>query len=722
MSLTKDLLDRIYTGYNYEIKSRKHRQVRVYVQKVGIYSAAEIVPLSKTYDTTKLQKEYSSLGYATKIRDFDSIEEAEDILFKEYFLDSPFYEVNKQRYDRFTKKITDQLPEGSRYEFVDIPYDFFIYENNGKVIDEGTSSGKGDLNLLSKINTYLIGKSMPVFIIIEAAAGFGKTCTAYELLRNFIQNNKDLLPFFTELSKNREARVFKYILLNEIDNHFPEGIKSEIVVKEIEKGKIPLIIDGFDELLSKDLTNSSSSFIEAGNMLSTIMEYLKQNAKIVITSRKTAIFDSESFNDWASKIQSSFIIARFTLNEPTIDDWIGSKKIKFFNKNEYDLKKLANPVLLNYIRNIEVEDLPELLKGKEKNLFYRYFSFLLNREIERQNLKFDMDEQLKIFRGLARFMIDLDFRSDTKDGIKEYFSVYCKEEILHCITSYPISERPSLDDMVETLSNHVFLDRKEQNSIGFINDFIFGVLLAQSLILDEIKLDLKNSQQKIGEGNCELAAEAYKVNSYSEGKKLWEVFNRNSFSFKHEFYFAIDCMFTNTINRSYKHLQFDGRTFRGIKFSGYMLSDVSFFNCNFHSCEFNVDCFEDTIFQNCCFYTCLTLDNKNWHSSIILEGCKSDNLIEKLMQAEDDGQDTVQLNDTSNVTFSDQEMLGLFFNPVSRALKNRSQRQILESLKDAEYKIIRKNIKELISKGYLFNKGDMYFISREGVDHYNSII
>ncbi|MBK7970291.1 MAG: hypothetical protein IPK08_15870 [Bacteroidetes bacterium] len=127
------------------------------------------------------------------------------------------------------------------------------------------------------------------------------------------------------------------------------------MIKEIIKGKIPLIIDGFDELLSKDLNNASKSFVESGNMLSTIMELLKEKAKVIITSRKTALFDSEYFHEWAAKTKESFRVARFVLKEPTVNNWLSNDKLKLFEKTEYEIEKLANPVLLAFIRNLTLD-------------------------------------------------------------------------------------------------------------------------------------------------------------------------------------------------------------------------------------------------------------------------------------------------------------------------------------------------------------------------------
>ncbi|MCO4883409.1 hypothetical protein, partial [Paraburkholderia caribensis] len=70
--------------------------------------------------------------------------------------------------------------------------------------------------------------------LIEAAAGFGKTCTAQEIVNGLIENS-DYLPLYAELSRNRQARVFRHILLDEIDRTFPL-LGSRLVQSEIQNG------------------------------------------------------------------------------------------------------------------------------------------------------------------------------------------------------------------------------------------------------------------------------------------------------------------------------------------------------------------------------------------------------------------------------------------------------------------------------------------------------
>ena len=54
-------------------------------------------------------------------------------------------------------------------------------------------------------------------------------------------------------------------------------------------------------------------------MLTTIIELLKGDAKIIITSRKTAIFNSDEFLNSIYDSKNEFSLARFEIKEPKIE-------------------------------------------------------------------------------------------------------------------------------------------------------------------------------------------------------------------------------------------------------------------------------------------------------------------------------------------------------------------------------------------------------------------
>lgn len=54
-------------------------------------------------------------------------------------------------------------------------------------------------------------------------------------------------------------------------------------------------------------------------------------------------------------------------------------------------------------------------------------------------------------------------------------------------TLYSVKERPTLDKLATTLSNHAFFDRSnsDENKIEFVNEFVFGNFIAENIINSE---------------------------------------------------------------------------------------------------------------------------------------------------------------------------------------------------------------------------------------------
>ena len=151
------------------------------------------------------------------------------------------------------------------YEYIESPYT--IEEN---ILD--TKFGQKN-DLINSIYRDISGIG-PTLIIVEAAAGFGKTSTALELLKKYEYVEHGIRPFYMELSKDRQAATFRYLLLSQMHREFNVLLGDDIVNHNIKKGRIPLIIDGFDELLSEDLDtgNVNKARRKGETMLSTIAE------------------------------------------------------------------------------------------------------------------------------------------------------------------------------------------------------------------------------------------------------------------------------------------------------------------------------------------------------------------------------------------------------------------------------------------------------------------
>jgi hypothetical protein len=710
------LVDKLFESYNYKIARSSTNTVRVYTLQYGMYHAAEIISFDNNTDVSLFKNEFSELGYATEIKVVKNIEEVEEYLFEGFFIKTPLGSELKNRYKNFVKKQLSNLPEGSEYTYINSDFDFILQNNLGEVVEAKSYYSK-DSSIISKIKDLFIETKGALFIIIEAPAGFGKTCSANEILNSITIENSKILPFFTELSRNREARVFKHILLNEIDDQFPNGIKQNVVLEQIYKGRIPLIIDGFDELIAKD---SNKEDVES--MLSTIVDLLKNDAKIVITSRKTAILNSEEFIETINSSIENFSLARFEIKEPTIENWLDKSRLDIIERNNFPINQISNPVLLSYLRNISTERLNNFLVENEGSLIDKYFDYLLTRERERQNLKLDNHAQFRIFKKLNRFMSEYNFTAENKETIKDFIKAYNVKILQESLKEYKTDEKPSIEELTETLSNHVFLDRKTDGNVGFINDFIFGYLISDNLTSGKFQEHYKDRFTRvIPQDFAQKSIESSRIQSPINKNKLWEVYNESNFEYDSVFYFDADYYLKNEIKRDFKTLFLVDRTFKGLKLVNHIFENCVFAGVTFENCVFKTDNFKKTSFQNCRFFNC-ALHDKN---SIIYEDfaiyvCQDNNEFIKSINSLYCKVNETNKDETKS-QLTEQKVLFQFLQVDEKRPKPRKFSVIKQRLSEYSDKEINIVIDALIRKEYLHFKDDVGFITREAMNYLNHI-
>lgn len=424
--INTDELDGLFIQYGYTLQEQRE-SCRVYLLRQGMYYGAEIVIFDGS-EQTELAAGYADSGFSVKRQYFKSIEEAEEYLFKGFFKTEVSRLEIESRYRDFSEKQVRPYGKdsGISYQYIQMP--FSVYKDN---YDEG----KQGTDLLETIFRQIESPGAHL-VIVEAAAGYGKTCTSHELYHTFLDRDSQraIKPIFTELSRNRDAKQFKYVLWSEIDKEKATTAKQDLVVYNIRKGRIPLIIDGFDELLSKDIDSGSDEgldeFQQVETMLSTIGSLLQDEAKIILTSRKTAIFAGAAFEQWIEGYNEAFDVMRIQLERPRIESWLSTERFDQLTNAGIPLRHIANPVLLTYLRNISDDEFTEVI-STPGDITQKYFQFLLSRERERQDLIISVGDQLAIFEQLALNFLEFDFMGDTRQFVKEMIVDYNKPMLMH---------------------------------------------------------------------------------------------------------------------------------------------------------------------------------------------------------------------------------------------------------------------------------------------------
>jgi hypothetical protein len=710
-----DKIDDLFKSYNYIISPKSNHQVRIYTLRYGMYHAAEIILVDQSFDPSKIKADFSELGYATEIKNLTDNLNLEEYLFEGFFIKTPLGNELKTRYSQFVSKQIKNLPEGSQYKYIESSYDFLFQDETGGIVEQQYVDATEN-NLIPRLNKLLSETKGALFVIIEAAAGFGKTCTAYEVLNTFSSQDSKKLPFFTELSRNREARIFKHILLQEIDDQFPNGIKQNIVIDQIIKGRIPLIIDGFDELITKE-----SNKEEVESMLTTIVELLQGEAKIIITSRKTAIFNSEEFLDSINSAKNDFSLVRIEIKEPTINNWLDSDRLEIIEQTNFPIEQISNPVLLSYLRNISIEKLKTYAENnsEENSLIDKYIDYLLKREQLRQNLKLNNETQLRIFRKLMRLMTEFNITTDSKETIKELLKDYNRKIIKQSLKEYLADEKPSVDDLIETLSNHVFLDRKANGSIGIINDFIFGLLVGENLIYEKYQQYDPLINKNLPLDFAQKALQSFQIQSPSRKEKLWNVFDKGNFDYDANFFFDLDYSFKKCSTRNYSNLYVNDIIIDEFHFcENQKFIECGFSNIVFKNCRFHINFFEKTSFHNCEFYNCIIeTKTKISFKDFGVFACTSNNDFLNILSSNIAEKKSIKNEDIQIIT--EVTVLSHFFSIDNKKPRARKLSQIKVNYTEDGQKELGRIVTSLKSQGLIFIKDDVGFISKTGISIYN---
>lgn len=705
-------LDSLFFEYGYTLQEKRD-SCRVYLLRQGMYYGAEIVIFDGS-DQQILYDEYSGAGFSVKRQHFDSIEEAEEYLFQGFFkTDLSRFEIN-QRYCDFADKQTKPygINSGIQYEYIPMP--FLVYKDS---YDEGKAGS--DI-----VNTIFEQFELPGahLVIVEAAAGYGKTCTSYELYKSFLDRepSKSIKPIFTELSRNRDAKQFKYVLWSEIDKEKSTMAKQDLVVYNIKKGRIPLIIDGFDELLSKDIDSGGEEgideFQQVETMLSTIGSLLTEEAKIILTSRKTAIFAGSQFEEWIDSYGGAFDVVRIQLEKPEIKSWLPTDRYEALIEAKVPLSHVSNPVLLTYLRNIPKKEFDQVTKTSNADITSKYFDFLLNRERIRQNLIIPAMEQQTIFENLALTFAEYDIMGESRQFVKELIVDYNKPKLIQYKELDP--NNPTLSELADTLTNHALLDRVgNKDYLTFVNEYIFGYLLGRA-ILNNSCVTL-SKQVPFPEDILERAIFAFKYASEEDRISLWNKLSvfKGKMNIHHSL--LVDSLLMHRVIKTYESCGVNSILFEEVEFNNNdgEFINVSFVDCTFEKCIFYPAMFSRTFFTGCKFIDCslkrdaLFCDGSDVH----FYGCE-DYHTGFISQFKQNQMVEVEANEQASLEI---QILGKYFKVDGRSTKMKYISYLKGEFSIDKLEEVFSVFHSLRKKNFIQVKGNNSFITQLGINYYH---
>ena len=127
--------------------------------------------------------------------------------------------------------------------------------------------------------------------------------------------------------------------------------------------------------------------------------------------------------------ENKFEICRIKISEPTIKEWLPVDKYEFLVRENENLLKLKNPVLLSYLKTIELDEFKEVVQ-QPKIIVEKYLHAMLEREKVRQSLKIDHDQQKLILENNNKIKIT-ELCEELKINRKTFYNlnlnIYLKE-------------------------------------------------------------------------------------------------------------------------------------------------------------------------------------------------------------------------------------------------------------------------------------------------------
>lgn len=699
----KEQIEKLYRIYGFEIIDQSE-DAMIFTYSNGYFHNVEIIKFNNNEDILeKVKIEYEEMGYSVRIIDYDSCEKTQELLFNGFFAVESINRRLIKDYQNFcglqSKKLFD-----TNYEYIQPSYTW----NNMQEQD----------NLSEKILIQLQMQG-PQLIILEAAAGYGKTCTSYEIINKIARNNDNIYaPIFTELSKNRKAALFRYVLLDEIDRKFTT-LSSELVIAEIKNGKVPLIIDGFDELISRSNRNMDNDDqtldSDSKTMLDTIAELYTEecSTKVLLTSRKSAIFTGDVFEDWVKNHLPYCNITRVSIEEPTIKDWIGYEKATYLEKQKIPFVSIVNPILLAFMRSMNMEQFTSICSDVEAVINY-YFKSLLERERERQSLQLSVDEQYNIMGKMASSFVEFEIVAEELSFIRDIFMYIIHDNYKIYRERYiSIEERPTEEEFATKLAGHALLNRlsPRKNDIGFINDFIFGILIGDNILEDE-KI-LENMDGKY----IEIACTAYASRSEERRDELLFKVMPYLTKLNYEQQLEIELKLTYTIKRNYTQHYFSNRFFNpDVFFDGsFQFKNCTFRNCTFKECFIMTSAFQECHFYDCKFYDVIVECDTNKNCGLVFSS--------NCLGHEEFATKSCYVEKVNTEENYEKKVLCRYWGNGDRFSKGRlPEMLLLRTHSEEERKCVEEALESLKKKELMFKEGHYWFINMDKIKEIKEIL
>ncbi len=164
------------------------------------------------------------------------------------------------------------------------PLDLYVQQHGLHVVGR---DGRPVDNALDDLWGLLTDPQHPLFLLVLADFGTGKTFLLRQLAARLSEPGSAVVPVLVELRALEKARSIEALLMQHFALAGERVVDLDRFFHMLEQGRIALLFDGFDELVPR------VTFDRAAEHLETLIEAARGRAKVVITSRTQHFLSDE---------------------------------------------------------------------------------------------------------------------------------------------------------------------------------------------------------------------------------------------------------------------------------------------------------------------------------------------------------------------------------------------------------------------------------------------
>ncbi|MVU79607.1 TIR domain-containing protein [Nocardia sp. ET3-3] len=328
------------------------------------------------------------------------------------------------------------------------------------------------------------------FVLLLGDFGLGKTFALRELTRRLTDTATDFVPILIELRNLDRTSSLDTLLAAHLANNGESRIDLRALRYMLEQGRVVLLFDGFDELLTR------LNYDTAAEHMATLLQAARGRAKVVVAGRTqhfksydqiaTALETQEDphpdryilgVENFTHEQVHAFLVNRYGTTGPSAD-----ARMRLL-RGIPDLLELArNPRMLSFIADLDEHRLRTAAGAQQiigpTRLYREILTAWLTFEVERSPERAGTHPTLRIDE---LWLAVTYFALRVWETGRPYLSLTELTEVAHAAVERIDATRLNVAQFVHTLGSRSLIVRGEDNQFGFIHSSVRDWLVAEHI-------------------------------------------------------------------------------------------------------------------------------------------------------------------------------------------------------------------------------------------------